>query len=426
MNQQAGKWLEGLSAADGAPAWVAGLRDRGAEAFRHLGLPSGKDEAWKYTSLQAFEALKPGPDLTGGGEIEYSAPAPLAGSPAIARLVDGCLAETSGDLPQGLEILPLHEAWNDVSLRRLIESLETGRRGQGLAALNEATLRSGALIRVGRDVDAGDLLLQWVVSHGVGRSIVNSRIAVLMGQGAKLHLVEQYENGANEQAALNVVVQHDLAAGSELTHTRVQRQSASSVLVTRTEAAQAADSRFQFTGLDLGAGLARHDVKSSLLAEGAGCALNGACLGQGTSHADHHFEAAHAAGNCTSKQLFRAVADGRSRVVFNGRVHVAEGADGTEATQSSAGLLLSRLAEIDPKPELEIHADEVVASHGATVGQLDEEAMFYLRSRGLREHEARALLTTAFCRGVTDQLPDGALRESLGERVAERLYGGAG
>ena len=179
-----------------------------------------------------------------------------------------------------------------------------------------------------------------------------------------------------------------------------------------------------FTALDLGEGLARHDVRAVLLEKAAVCELNGACIGRGQSHADHHLEAAHVAGECESSQLFRAVAMDRSRVVFNGKVHVFDGADGTEARQSSAGLLLSKLAEIDAKPELEIYADEVIASHGATVGQLDDEAMFYLQSRGLDKSEARQLLTMAFCRSVTDRFDELSLREALGERLSQALESG--
>jgi len=171
----------------------------------------------------------------------------------------------------------------------------------------------------------------------------------------------------------------------------------------------------------LGKGMARHDVRAALMGVGAVCALNGACITAGRDHVDHHLEATHIAGECHSSQLFRAVASDRSRVVFNGKVHVGRGADGTEAQQSSKGLLLSPHAEIDTKPELEIYADEVIASHGATVGQLDDQALFYLRSRGLSKEAATHLLTMAFCRSVADQLPVEILRESLGERLSRCL-----
>jgi Fe-S cluster assembly protein SufD len=206
-----------------------------------------------------------------------------------------------------------------------------------------------------------------------------------------------------------------------LFHTRYQHQSAGSFLVTRTEATQSDNSRFHSTGVDMGEGVARHDVRSMLAGVGASCTLNGVCLTGGSAHADHHLEAVHSAKDCKSEQTFRAVADGRSRVVFNGKVHIMQGADGADARQSSAGLLLSAMAEIDAKPELEIYADEVMANHGATVGQLDETAMFYMRSRGLDEEQARSLLTQAFCRSVTDQLKDEAVKTSLGDRLTGRL-----
>jgi len=419
-------WAESLApaSAGGVPGWVADLRERGADAFRAHGLPTRRDEAWKYTSLQRLEQQQPrlASGVAAGRGI--AAPEPLADVRPGLLLVDGCMTDATGTLPSGMEVIPLDRAWEDEVLRSLLESLETGRRGQGFSALNDATLGRGAVIRVADGTDAGTLLLRWCAS---GSALVNARVVVLVGEGANLHLVEQFENRATEPSIHNVVVQHELGRSAILAHTRAQEQSDASVLITRTEARQRAGSRFHFTGLDLGGGTARHDVKAMLAGEGAACALHGACLGAGESLADHHMEADHLAAGCESAQLFRAVADGRSRVVFNGRVHVAEGADGTDARQSSAGMLLSKLAEIDAKPELEIHADEVVASHGATVGELDERAMFYLRSRGLREEAARAMLIMAFCRSVTDLVPGESLREALGQRLeqglAERLAG---
>lgn len=423
MSQLAEKLVEELSAPPGeeAPGWVNDLRERGVAAFKAQGFPTRRDENWKYTSLQSLEKLQPGLAGPVDGETQLTGPEPLPGFAACVLMDDGNLAGINGQPAPGLEIRPLHEAWADEELRSILESLVSEGGGQGFSALNDATLGNGVVIRVDEGADAGELLLQWRESSA---SMVNARVVALMGEGSKLQLAEQYENGREDVSVLNIVAQHELGRGAELGHTRLQRHSASSVLVTRTDARQAAGSRFHFTGLDLGAGTARHDVRSELLEENARCDLNGACLGQGESHADHHLEARHLAGNCESSQLFRAVADGRSRVVFNGKVFVSEGADGTDATQSSAGLLLSKLAEIDAKPELEIYADEVVAAHGATVGQLDEEAMFYLRSRGLAEQDARAVLTMAFCRNVTDQLPGEALREALGDRLVQRLSGG--
>jgi Fe-S cluster assembly protein SufD len=338
-------------------------------------------------------------------------------------MVDGQLADLYGEPVQGSRVVSLGSAIaeDNPTLQGVLESLEFDQNEQGFSALNTATLNPGLVIYVDRNVDAGEWLVQWHESREQKDLLVNSRVVVVLEEGAELQLVEQFENGPESTSLLNVVMQFSLAQNSAMTHTRVQQQSSSSVLITRTDVSQSGNSRFHFTGLDLGEGLARHDVKASLLGTGASCALNGACMTRGKSHVDHHLEAAHTAADCQSSQLFRAVANDQSRVVFNGKVHVFEGADGTDATQSSAGLLLSKLAEIDAKPELEIYADEVIASHGATVGQLDDEALFYLRSRGIGNNEARNLLTMAFCRSVTDQLSVAALREPLGERLTRSL-----
>ena len=406
---------------DAVPGWLAALREQGSERFRNQGLPTTRVEEWKYTSLRALEQRVLA-DENGAG-VKAVAPQPLAELPVCISMIDGDMVGSDGEIPPGARIMPLRQALANVEpgMQTVLEALETGQLGQGLSALNTAALNSGVVIHVDKDVQAGDMLLQWSGSESAGESLFNARVLILLEAGASLNLVEQFENAADESAMLNVVVQCSLAENAELTHTRLQQQSASSVLVTRGEITQAANSRLQFTGLDLGEGLARHDVHTALAGEGASCALNGACITRNSSHVDHHLEADHIAGNCQSSQLFRAVAGDRSRVVFNGKVHVRKGADGTEASQSSKGLLLSKLAEIDAKPELEIYADEVIASHGATTGQLDDEALFYMQSRGLDRNEAKNLLTMAFCRVVTDQLPVAALREPLGERLSRSL-----
>ncbi len=406
------------------PDWLSALQTRGSEQFRRLGLPTMRVEQWKYTSLRALERAQPALGFNDSDAEAAGTPEPLANIPLRVSMVDGNFSSLQGALPSGTRIMPLSAAIAEGGRqpKALLESLEIDQRGQGFSALNTATLNPGLLIHVNQGADGGVLLLQWLGSERASaESLFNSRLCVVLEEGARLHLVEQFEQGPQSTSMLNVVVQSSLGPGSELSHTRVQEQSAKSVLITRTDVSQGASSRFHFTGLDLGKGLARHDVRAALIGNGAVCALNGACITAGRSHVDHHLEAMHIAGECHSSQLFRAVASDRSRVVFNGKVHVGRGADGTEAQQSSKGLLLSPHAEIDTKPELEIYADEVIASHGATVGQLDDQALFYLRSRGLSKAAATHLLTMAFCRSVADQLPVEILRESLGERLSRCL-----
>ena len=410
----------------GQSAWLAELRGRAAELFGTNGLPGPGVERWKYTSLRTLERRAPQLGFGGAGPDAATVPAPLIEAVPRVALVNGSWSLLDGALPAGVTALPLEqvlESGNE-AVRRQLEALEIGNRSQGFSALNTAALGPGVFIHVTADTDAGTLLLQWLSVAAEADELFNSRVCVLLEAGAKLELLEQFENGLERAPVLNLVMQCQLESGAELHHTRVQQESPKAVLVTRSDVRQAGGSRYRYAGLDLGGGLVRHDIHGQLQESGAECRLHSACLAWGRAHMDIHMDIDHAGPECESRQLFRGVLGDRSRVVFNGRVYVAEGADGTEARQSSAGLLLSPHAEIDAKPELEIHADEVVASHGATVGQLDEDALFYLRSRGLDMAAARNLLTMAFCRSVVDQLPSETLREVLGARLKAGLQAG--
>ena len=184
-------------------------------------------------------------------------------------------------------------------------------------------------------------------------------------------------------------------------------------MLTSTSVEQAAGSKYRYSGFDLGGGLVRHGLDTKLAGSGAQAEFNGAFVLDRKRHVDNHVSVDHASPACSSTQFFRGVLGGSSRGVFNGRALIRPGADGSSVHQSNANLLLSALAEMDTKPELEIYADEVEASHGATVGQLDDAAIFYLRSRGLSDAQARRMLTAAFCRAVTDRLGDNSLAERL-------------
>jgi Fe-S cluster assembly protein SufD len=245
----------------------------------------------------------------------------------------------------------------------------------------------------------------------------NFRLVVVLGEGAALKLVEQFASAAPAHGALNVVFQADLARGASLSHVRVQTESDDAVLLTSTSVEQGSDSRYRYAGFDLGGGLVRHGLHARLAGQGAEAVFDGAFVLDRRRHVDNHVSVDHVAPGCRSDQFFRGVLGGSSRGVYNGRALIRAGADGSSVRQSNANLLLSGLAEMDTKPELEIYADEVEASHGATVGQLDDAAVFYLRSRGLDEEQARRMLTTAFCHAVTDRLPE----RDLAGRIAAMI-----
>jgi Fe-S cluster assembly protein SufD len=412
MNTLAEKWSAALRSAPPGPGpgWLRELRDEAAGQFRASGLPHRKVEAWKYTPLRALEGfdLAPAVPADTAGAIEV--PAPLCERAAMIDVRDGALMPLPATLPEGLTVLPLSAALErfEQRLRPLYEAVQLGGATRAFAALNTALAQQGLVVHVAAGCDAGRLLLRWYFSPGASAAMHHFRVFLLLEGKARLDLVEQYMStwGAvgPTAAGLNVLCQAELGAGAGLAHTRVQAESEQAVVLTSTVLEQGADSRYAYRGFDLGAGLARHELTTRLVGQGAVADIAGAWLLDGQRHADNHVCVEHQAPGCRSEQFFRGVLGGRSRGVFNGRALIQPGADGSSVRQSNANLLLSPLAEMDTKPELEIYADEVEASHGATVGQLDEAAVFYLRSRGLNDAAARRMLTTAFCRAVTDRV----------------------
>ena len=427
MSELAAQWAAAIPQNDGpAPEWVTVLRNNGAEQFRRHGLPTRKDEAWKYTGLGLLDqggvqlATKIEPAVSGSSHQP-----PLVEAGLQVNMLNGQMLNQKGESPEGLTVLSLTDALaKGVSgLQGLLESLpETQTQASsahGFSALNTATLESGVVIHVAAGADGGRVLMNCSTQAQDVPSLFNTRLCVILEADAKLELLEQFESTNGAANTCNVVLQADLARGASLQHIRFQQESADAVLITRSEVSQQADSEYAYYGFDLGGGLVRHDLHSTLLGSGAKSALNGAYLLDGNRHVDNHARVDHKAPGGFSDQYFRGVASGSGRAVFNTAVCVHPGADETEARQSNANILLSTRAEVDTKPELEIYADEVIASHGATVGQLDEQAVFYMRSRGLSEQEARQMLTTAFCRSVSDKLSDPVLGEVISQRMMD-------
>jgi len=397
------------------PDWLGALKSRAAQQLAISGLPDRKIEDWKYTPLRLLEQLGPvalgmaGPDSGG-----FTPPICRANAGTV-DIGDGRLSGALPETTPGLTLLPLSEAltrFGDV-LRPLFEGPELGSAGNAFTALNTAFMEHGLVVQVAEKVNAGTLLVRWAFNAANAVRMGNFRVVVLLEPGAKLNLVEQFDSEEPAVGALNIVYQADLAENAVFDHVRVQNESENSVILTATSVGQASRSRYRYSGFDLGGGLVRHGLVTKLSGAGAEADFDGAFVLDRKRHVDNHIAVEHAAPGCRSSQFFRGVLGGSSRGVFNGRALIQPGADGSSVRQSNANLLLSTLAEMDTKPELEIYADEVEASHGATVGQLDETAVFYLRSRGLGEEQARRILTTAFCHAVTDRLENGELAERV-------------
>jgi Fe-S cluster assembly protein SufD len=435
MHELAQQWSEAFHRGSGpkGPRWLDEIRLQAAEQLNEHGLPQRKTEAWKYTPMRALEAMNPA--IRGFEQIAeiteedaVARPGDLLEHPdAIVDVLDGRLAAWSRDRP-GVSIVPLSQGFElyEGRLRRHVEAVDINGSTRAFAALNTAFLGNGVVIHIDSQVDAGSMLLRWAFSAKAEAGMHNFRIFVLLEPGARLHLTEQFPASASTGRALNVISHLELGEAAVLDHVYVQAEPETAVLISTSQATLAAESRYSYAGFDLGGGLVRHELQAELAGAGAHAAFIGAFVLDNKRHVDNHISVDHAVAGCSSEQFFRGVLGGRSRGVFNGRALIRAGADDSSVRQSNANLLLSGLAEMDTKPELEIYADEVEASHGATVGQLDELAVFYMRSRGLSDSAARRLLTGAFCHAVTDRMEQTGLAPRVAALIDEAMPSDSG
>jgi Fe-S cluster assembly protein SufD len=398
-----------------------GARRAALDAALRDGLPHARSEAWKYTSLRALERRGFSPAPLPHAPVD---PALVAGIPA-PRLVftNGHHAPDLSDLtglPEGARLLTMAQALADPDPREsnvLERSYE--RADEVFARLNAALADDGAVLRIAEGVDVTvPVHLVFIGLPAEGDLAWHARHLVELRRGASATVVEHHIAGGEHAHLGNAIAHVHLAAGAVLRHARVQEESARASLFTRTDAVLARESSYRRLDLELGAALSRHELNVRLEGDKAELVANGVLLAAGRRHLDTRLGIEHIARDTRCELAWRGMAAGRGRAVFHGGIEIREGADGTDARLSNKNLLLSDTAEIDTQPVLVIHADEVTAAHGATVGQLDDSAMFYLRSRGLPEAEARALLTAAFVRDPLVTVVDApAMREMLEARL---------
>lgn len=374
------------------------------EALRD-GLPPPRSEAWKYTPLRALErrSFAPAAAAEAPVALDDAAQASLAAIPAPRMVfVNGRFDAARSDLsalPATVSLRTLPEALADPDPRaaNFMERRYT-RPDEVFARLNAALAADGFVLRLAENARLASPL--HIVFAGVPAGSDQAwhlRHLIELRRGAEASIVEHHL-GVGDHAHLgNTLLHVHLAAGAQLQHVRLQGESTRATLVARTDAVLARDAQYHRLDVELGAALSRHELNVRLEGEGAMLLANGVQLADGRRHVDTRLGVEHIAGNTACDLTWRGIAAGRARTVFHGGITIRAGADGSDATLSNKNLLLSDQAEVDSQPVLEIHADEVKAAHGATVGQLDPTAMFYLRSRGLPEAQARRLLTVAFC-----------------------------
>jgi len=411
----------------GHPA-VDAQRRAALARFAASGLPTVKDEDWKYTSLASLER-RPWPVADNNVEslpdlATVLAQAVLPESSHRLVFIDGHFAPalSSHTLPAGVRAGSLFSRVAADPQAGL--PLDVG-QGGALAALDLALSADGLDLELSEGVTVEAPILALFVSVHPERSAFPT-LSVRLGRGARAQLVEQHcaaHAGAGLESVLSRI---SLENDAQLQHTKVQQQGVRMVHLADTEVQLAPGARYESLVLALGGQLGREDLRISLDGPGAHAGLDGLYLARGRAHLDHHTTVLHASPDCTSRQAYRGILDDAGRGVFNGRVVVAKDAQRTDAQQSNANLLLSEAAEIDTKPQLEIHADDVKCSHGATVGQLDPAELFYLRSRGLDEQTARTLVTFAFAaRSLSALAPDSPLYAGLRRLLFAHLPGGA-
>jgi Fe-S cluster assembly protein SufD len=368
------------------------------EALRD-GLPGARNEAWKYTSLRALErrrfaAVDTVPDID---------PLALATIPTPRLVfVNGRysvpLSHTT-HLPIGVSVQLLSEALADRSDAARFLARRFERSEDVFARLNAALASEGVLLRAEAGVVADrPLHLVFIGAEDGADRAWHLRNLIELREGAQLTLVEHHLAIGAHAHLINTLTHVHLAENAQLAHARVQSESDRATSLLRTDAVLSSRSHYRRADLELGSGLSRHELNVRLEGDDAHLTANGVLLAGGRRHIDTRLGIDHIGRDTSCELTWRGLGAGRGRVVFHGGILIREGADGTDAALSNKNLLLSENAEIDTQPVLEIHADEVKAAHGATVGQLEPNALFYLRSRGLPQADAQRLLTAAFCR----------------------------
>lgn len=409
------------------PDWLKLVRLQARDQLLAEGMPGPRTEAWKYSPLRALQNLclrrtsKASPSASVDAALFHL---PGVDGPRVV-FVDGVFRAELSDLPSvpGLDV----ERLSDV-LERNPESLRAAlappshRDALLFTRLNSALLEEGVVIRVAAGVRVETLLhLVCVGSADAEPSYWQLRNCIQLEAGSALRLIEHHVAVPSCSQFANVVSRIELGSGARLDLMQLQQVPESMRLVRRSEVEMGNDAHLELRSVEAGGQWMRHDLAVQLKGDRSRLVSRGVFVLHGRQHCDTRVDVQHQARDTACDMVWRGVADQRARGVFRGAITVCPGADGADAMLSNKNLLLSDQAEIDTQPVLEIHADEVKAAHGATVGQLDERALFYLRSRGLDLSEARSLLTLAFCRVAFDSISNVALREHLDALLLERL-----
>jgi Fe-S cluster assembly protein SufD len=413
-------------------AWLDRLRVNAMERFTELGFPSVKDEEWKYTNVAPIARLDFGASALPTVPVSSAdtrGPADLACPEAKdSRLVfvNGSLRTDLSSVAafgDGAVAIDLLDAIRDATFQELVHRHLTRSAdyvANGFAALNTAFIHQGAFVYIPDDVIVKTPIQLLFIGDGA-QVASYPRVLVVAGKNSRATLLESYVGTSHAQYFTNAVVELMLDEGARLEHYKVQREGGDAFHVATTAADLGRNASYDATTITLGAQLSRHDLNVTMDQEGAECWVDGLYLINGGQHTDTHSSIDHRKPHCTSHQLYKGILDGKSRAVFNGKIFVRHDAQKTDAMQTNKNLLLSNDARVDTKPQLEILADDVKCAHGAAVGQIDQDELFYLETRGIHSDLARNLLTYGFAEEVIVKIKIESIRQQLDEAVLNRL-----
>lgn len=423
--------FEQLSRRNAQPEWLLSLRRAGLSSFEEQGFPTSRDEDWRFTNIAPivrgrFKPIFDQPADTAA--IQTLEQAPFKGVPG-ARLVfvDGQFSaklSSHGPLAAGVKVENLA---GTLSREAGFVERQLGRhaltRDNAFAALNQALFADGAFIYVPVGVElTAPIHLVFVTSGNRPQTAIYPRNLIIAEANSKLNIIESYLGGSNKAVYFtNAVTELVAGEGAGIEFVKFQDEAPDAFHVATIQGQFCGASSVRIHSFALGARLSRNNIRARLAGEGLECILNGLYLTKNDQLADHHMVVEHEVPHCASHEYFNGILDDKSKGVFHGRIHVHQIAQKTDAKQTNKNLLLSDDATVDTKPQLEIYADDVKCTHGATVGQLNEEAVFYLRSRGLSTEAARRMLIHAFAGEIIDRVRCEPARQELDRIIRHRL-----
>lgn len=416
-----------------APDWLRAVRTSAIARFETLGFPTTKNEDWHFTSAAPIADAE-FRTLHGATAVavtaEQLAPFRFGAEWPTIVFVNGRYRADLSDVraaDAGVRVMDLARAWREVP--EVLEQHLTRIApfdDQAFTALNTAFAQEGAVVLLAAGA-APELPVHLLFASdgGANDGVAHLRNLILAGANANGAVIESYVGLGEARHLTNAVTEVSVADGATLRHVKIQRESERAFHVHTVQAKQARDSHFLSFSFAAGGALSRTNIYTLLGGAGCGATLNGLYMVDGEQHVDHQTRIEHLAPNCFSRELYKGILGGASHGVFNGKVYVHPEAQKTDGKQTNANLLLSERARVDTKPQLEIFADDVKCTHGATVGRLDQMALFYLTSRGIGADLARRLLTYAFAADVLETIDVAPVRESL-EALSLARYAGAG